>query len=231
VASNRDRTVPDVGLVGGRIEERVRHAKVPPLDLPHVLAPFRRDSDREPFVDFVSQRPLHLEIGFGRPHHLCDLAAQLPDARVLGFEIRRRWVRAADKRATREGLDNIRVVEGDARPYVEQLMAPASLDAVYILFPDPWWKKKHHKRRVFQPAFIETLGDRLVPGGMLVVKTDVEAYADLIYDQFMDLDGWELAGSSYADPVIAQLPRSHREKKCNELGIPTHSFRFVTEAP
>ncbi|PKN54436.1 MAG: tRNA (guanosine(46)-N7)-methyltransferase TrmB [Deltaproteobacteria bacterium HGW-Deltaproteobacteria-14] len=221
---------PDVGLVGGRIEERVRHAKVPPLDLPHVLAPFRRESDRAPFLDFVAQRPLHLEIGFGRPHHLCDLAAQHPDARVLGFEIRRRWVRAADRRAAREGLDNLRAVEGDARPYIEQLVAPSSVEAVYILFPDPWWKKRHHKRRVFQPAFIETLGERLVPGGMLIVKTDVEAYADLIVEQFLELEGWELAGTSHADPTIAALPRSHREKKCIELGIPTYSFRFVREA-
>ena len=230
MASDRERNAADVGLVGGRIEERVRHTKVPPLDLPHVLAPFRRDADRERFAAFVAHRPLHLEIGFGRPHHLCGLAAQQPAAHVLGFEIRRRWVRAADRRATREGLDNLRAIEGDARPYIEQLVAPGSVDGVHILFPDPWWKKRHHKRRVFQPAFVTTLGERLVPGGELVVKTDVEAYADLIAEQFVELDGWTLAGTSYADPVLAVLPRSHREKKCLELGIPTYSFRYVREA-
>ena len=227
MSSDSERTSPDVGLLGGRIEERVLHAKVPPLDLPHVLAPFRRPTDREPFLAFVGHRPLHIEIGFGRPHHLAELAAQKPDAHVLGFEIRRAWVRAADKRAQREQLMNLRVVEGDARPYIEQLVAPASVDAFYILFPDPWWKKRHHKRRVFQPAFVDTLGERLVPGGELVVKTDVEAYADLIAEQLLELPGWTLAGTSYADPVLGALPRSHREKKCHELGIPTNSFRFV----
>lgn len=219
-----------MGLVGGRIDERVRHAKVAPLELPCVLAPFRRPDDRARFADFVAHRPLHVEIGFGRPHHLVDLAAALPDARVLGFEVKRRWVRAADRRATREGLTNLRAVEGDARPYIEQLIAPGSVDAFYVLFPDPWWKKRHHKRRVFQPAFVDVMAERLAAGGHLIVKTDVEAYADLIVDQVLAASGWSLEGTSDADPVLAGLPSSHREKKCAELGIPAFRFRFVRPA-
>ncbi len=219
-----------MGLVGGSIDARVDNARVPPLDAAHVLAPFRRPADRPEFEDFVRQGNLHLEVGFGRPHHLCDLAAAKPDAQVLGFEIRRRWVQQASTRATRDGLTNVRAVEGDARPYIERLIPSGGLAAAYVLFPDPWWKKKHHKRRVFQPGFIATLADRLKPGGIVVAKTDVEAYADLIDELFFDSADFTLAGTNYADPVLGTLPRSHREKKCVELGIPVYQFRFVREA-
>ncbi len=216
-----------MGLVGGRIDERVRNAKVPPVDLPRVLAPFRRPGDLPAFERFVAHRPLEIEVGFGRPHHLCDRAAQAPNTHVLGFEIRRRWVRAASKRAAREGLDNLRAVEGDARPYIGRLVPPDSVAAFHILFPDPWWKKRHHKRRLFQPAFIETMHRALTAEGTLIFKTDVEAYADLVADQLADLDGWALRGTCYADPIIGALPMSHREKKCRELGINVYCFRFT----
>ncbi len=213
--------------MGGRIDERVRNAKVPPLDLEYVLAPFRRPVDLPSIEAFVAHRPLHIEIGFGRPHHLCDLAAAKPDTHVLGFEIRRRWVRAASRRATREGLANLRAVEGDARPYIERLVAPGTVDAFHILFPDPWWKKRHHKRRIFQPAFVGTMHQALTDSGTLIVKTDVEAYADMVADQLLDLGGWSLDGTSYADPMLGALPPSHREKKCRELGINVYCFRFT----
>lgn len=225
----RQREGPDVGLVGGRLEERVRHTRVPPLTLAHVLAPYRRPGDDAAFEAFVATAPLHVEIGFGRPHFLCELAAQRPDAAVLGFEIKRRWVSVAARRAAREGLANLRVVEGDARPYLERLVPRASVAGFYILFPDPWWKKRHHKRRLFQPSFVELLGDLARDGGELIVRTDVDAYADLIFEEVPDVGGWRLASSDAADPAQLALPRSHREKKCQELGIPAFHFRFVRE--
>jgi len=215
-----------VGLVGGRIDERVRHARVPPLGEALVLAPFRRPEDREPFEGFVAHRPLLVEIGFGRPHFLCELAALRPDAHVLGFEIRRRWVRAAARRAAREGLSNLRAVEGDARPYVERLIPEGAVAGFYVLFPDPWWKKRHHKRRLFQGDFIATLAARAEPGAELVVRTDVEAYAELIAEEVDPSSGWVLADPT-AERAQSTLPLSHREKKCVELGIPISRFRFV----
>ncbi|MGM0575875.1 MAG: tRNA (guanosine(46)-N7)-methyltransferase TrmB [Myxococcota bacterium] len=225
------RGASDVGLVGGSLEERVKHSRVPPLDLPHVLAPVRRPADDAPFHEFVSHRPLHVEIGFGRAHHLCDLAEAEGDAHVLGFETRREWCRRAAKRAARLGLDNLRVVEGDARPYLDALFEAESVDLFHVLFPDPWWKKRHHKRRLFQPGFVETMQRLLAPGGAVVVKTDVPAYAELIEEQMLAHAGWRLVGTSSDDPVLARLPRSHREKKCAELDIPVFPYRFVKEAP
>jgi len=221
------------GLIGGDLERRAQHSKVPPIDLPAVLAPYRKDGDVESTLAFVAHRPLHLEIGFGRPHYLIDLALQRPDAHVLGFEIKRTWVRAAAERAKRDAIPNVAVIEGDARPHLERLVAPESVDGIHVLFPDPWWKKRHHKRRVFNSEFVELLVTRLCPGGMLIAKTDVEAYAEQLQDELVQA-GLVLAAAGTSDPELAALPRSHREKKCAELGIPTFLYRFLkplTSAP
>ncbi len=223
---NRSRSV---GLIGGDLEVRAKTARVPPIDHPFVLGPYRKPGDDEAFRAFVAHRPLHIEVGFGRPHYILDLAKAHPEAHVIGFEIKREWVRAAADRATREGLTNLRVVEGDARPHLERLVPDGSVDGVHVLFPDPWWKKRHHKRRVFTPEFTAELVRVLAHDGMLVAKTDVPAYADQIIDACLGA-GLVLAGEGSADPILAALPRSHREKKCLEFDVPFHMLRFTRTA-
>ena len=218
------------GLLGGDLDRRVETSRVPPLAQARVLAPFRRDGDEEATRAFVAHRALHIEIGFGRPHYLLDLAAAHPDAHVLGFEIKRRWVAAAADRSERLGLANVRVIEGDARPHLERLVPPGSAAGVHVLFPDPWWKKKHHKKRVFNSEFTALMARTVAPDGALYVKTDVEAYADLIVEE-LSAAGLSLAGSGTSDALLAALPRSHREKKCAEFNVPIHLFRFVHPSP
>ncbi len=210
-------------LIGGSIAQRVQTSRVPPLTLPYVLAPFRRPEDHALFRAFVCKEPLEVEIGFGRPHYLCDLAAARPEHHILGFEIRRRWCRDASRRASREGMVNLRVIEGDARAYLSKLLLKASVAAYHILFPDPWWKKRHHKRRLITPDFLALLHETLVPGGSVTIRTDVPAYADLVEAEFASHNGF------VTEQPEANLPRSHREKKCAELGIPTFAFQFAKE--
>jgi len=220
-------TVDDTSLVGGAIERRLEHSKVPPLEHDYVFAPFRRPDDEPLLRAFLDHRPLHVEIGFGRPHHICDLAAAQPDARVVGFEIKRRFCHDAARRATREGMTNLRVIEGDARAYLTRFFTKGSVDAIHVLFPDPWWKRRHHKRRVFQPDFLDVMYGLLAPDGHLIARTDVPAYADYIDELLHDHPGFELEPTPpFEDPVFETLPRSHREKKCLELGIPFTRFRF-----
>ncbi len=216
------------GLIGGDLARRVETSKVPPVDHRFVLAPFRKGGDEDAFRAFTATRPLHIEIGFGRPHYILDLAAAHPEAHVVGFEIKRRWVRAAAERAERAALSNIRVVEGDARPHLEALVPPGTVDAIHVLFPDPWWKKKHHKKRVFNPEFAALMARTIAPTGAVLVKTDVEAYGELLVEELLGA-GLTLAGSGTSDPVLAALPLSHREKKCLEFQVPIHLFRFVHE--
>lgn len=218
------------GLIGGDLEVRAKTSRVPPIAHPFVLAPYRKEGDDEAFRAFASHLPLHIEVGFGRPHYLLDLARAHPEAHVIGFEIKREWVRAAAERATRDGLTNIRVIEGDARPHLERLVTPGTVDGIHVLFPDPWWKKRHHKRRVFTPEFTALFVKLLAPTGMLVAKTDVPAYVDQMIDACLAA-GLELAGQGSADPILAALPRSHREKKCLEFEVPFHMLRFTRTTP
>jgi tRNA (guanine-N7-)-methyltransferase len=202
-------------------------SRVPPLDLGSVLAPGRREGDEEALTSWLARRPLAVEIGFGRPHFLCELAEQRPDLSLLGFETERRWCRAAAARADRQGVRNLRVIEGDARDYTPRYFPAECVDAYFVLFPDPWWKKRHHKRRVFRPDFVGILHQTLAPGGVLWCKTDVGAYGDLIESQIRAHGGFEL-GRALASPGLfgSDLPHSHREKKCAEFGIPVFEYQF-----
>lgn len=217
------------GLVGGDVDRRVNTSRVPPLDLQHVLAPLRRPADQKRLDAFLDGAPVQLEIGFGRAHHICALAEQVPGHHVLGFETKRPWCRGAARRAERLELGNVRVIEGDARPYLRRLLPDGCLETVHVLFPDPWWKRRHHKRRLFSMDFLATIHRLLVPGGSLVTKTDVGPYADLIEGALGAHGGFRLEGTTPLDPVLAALPSSHREKKCRELGIPVFQYRYLKE--
>ncbi|MGB0589536.1 MAG: tRNA (guanosine(46)-N7)-methyltransferase TrmB [Myxococcota bacterium] len=226
VGSDQDQ---HVGLVGGSIQRRIATSRIPPIAHDWVLAPYRRPDDMSAFTSFVASAPLEVEVGFGRSHHLLDLARQDPDRNVLGFEIRRQWVRQAAKGATRAELSNVRVVEGDARPFLEALIAPESVSCVHILFPDPWWKRRHHKRRVFSRPWLDLIHRILAPGGSLIAKTDVPAYADLMVSSVSDHVGFQLTGTHAGDPLLGRVPRSHREKKCADHNIPVYAFRYLKE--
>lgn len=217
------------GLIGGELSRLAEVSRVKAIQHPTVLAPHRIEGHIEALKDFISQKPLHVEVGFGRPHYILDLARQRKDCHVLGFEVQRRWVRAASVRATRESLSNIRVIEGDARPHLEAFFEEESVDAFHVLFPDPWWKAKHHKRRVFTPDFLAALKNRLRIGGHLFVKTDVAAYADLVLKACHEA-GLTLSKVGSADPMLRDLPLSHREKKCAALSVPVFMFAFVRES-
>ena len=220
----REKTT-NVGLIGGSLQRRIETSKVDPLELEYVLAPYRREGDAERVTQFRSQRPFHVEIGFGRPHYISEFAAAHPERRILGFEVKRRWCRMAAKRAKREEMTNVRVVEGDARAYMEEWKENESVDGFHILFPDPWWKKRHHKRRLFNEEFVELLYRLLVPSGDIVFRTDVGPYADQVVEIMASHGGfrWE------HEHVEESAPRSHREKKCASVEIPVSSYRFIKE--
>jgi tRNA (guanine-N7-)-methyltransferase len=127
---------------------------------------------------FGRRAPRVVEIGFGNGEHLASLAARHPERDYLGIEVhppgigRLLLTLAADK------LDNVRVSGHDAVEVLAAQIPERSLDEVQILFPDPWHKKRHHKRRLIQPPFVECLASRLKPGGEVRLATDWEPYAE-----------------------------------------------------
>jgi len=127
---------------------------------------------------FGRRAPRVLEIGFGNGEHLAALAASRPDADFLGIEVHPPGVGHLLQLVAAQQLVNVRISKHDAVEVLERQMPPASLDEVLILFPDPWHKKRHHKRRILQDAFLDLVASRLRPGGVLRLATDWVPYAE-----------------------------------------------------
>lgn len=126
---------------------------------------------------FGRRAPRTLEIGFGNGEHLASLAAAHPERDYFGVEVHRPGVGHLFMLAATNNLANIRASTHDAVEVLGEQIATAALDEVLVLFPDPWHKKRHHKRRLIQPPFIELVASRLAPGGVLRLATDWEEYA------------------------------------------------------
>jgi tRNA (guanine-N7-)-methyltransferase len=133
---------------------------------------------------FGRQAPVTLEIGFGNGDNLAEQAAAHPQANYLGVEVHRPGVGRALLSLEQRQLRNAKVICHDAVEVLTHQIAPESLSEVVILFPDPWHKKRHHKRRLVQAPFVELVTERLRPGGMLRFASDWQPYADAVLEVF-----------------------------------------------
>jgi len=131
---------------------------------------------------FGRDAPKVLEIGFGMGDTTAAIAAEHPENDYLGIEVHGPGVGSLLKLVHAQGLANVRIIRHDAVEVLQHMIAPASLDGVHVFFPDPWPKKRHHKRRLFQPALTALLAARMKPGAYLHVATDWEDYALQILD-------------------------------------------------
>ncbi len=143
---------------------------------PRCLLPYRPQTlDLD--AAFGRRAPRVLEIGFGMGEGLAAVAAAHPHIDYLGVEVHTPGVGALLKQIGERGLANVRVIRHDAVEVLEHMLAPASLAGVQVFFPDPWHKKRHHKRRLVQPPLVALLASRLAPGGTLHLATDWQDYA------------------------------------------------------
>jgi tRNA (guanine-N7-)-methyltransferase len=118
-----------------------------------------------------------LEIGIGNGDTLVELAAAMPEADFIGAEVHPPGIGHCLLAVETRRLSNVRIVAHDAVELLEHMILPATLDEVLLYFPDPWPKKRHHKRRILQPAFVALVASRLRPGGKFRLATDWEPYA------------------------------------------------------
>lgn len=144
-----------------------------------------------------------VEIGFGMGDSLIQMAQADPDAQFVGIEVHRPGVGRLLSRVLAEQIQNVRVYAEDAVDVFAQSLSPESLDAIHIFFPDPWHKKRHHKRRLIQPAWVRELTQRLKAGGYLHLATDWEPYAEHMFDV---LDDVPLLVNASGTPRVA-VPR------------------------
>ncbi len=123
------------------------------------------------FRDF--SRPLDFEVGFGRGVFLRHWSKTFPERNIIGVEIRKSIVTLLGERVEKEGIDNAHLIHGNAEIALEDTLEDNSLDNIFIFHPDPWFKKRHHKRRVVRPQFLSIAEKKLKPGGKLYISTDV----------------------------------------------------------
>ena len=150
---------------------------------------------------FGRTAPLGLEIGFGMGDALVEWAVLRPRQNMVGIEIFRPGIGALLLKLHEAGIGNVRVLEGDAARLLHERFAAASLAEVRIWFPDPWPKRRHHKRRLIQPTFARLLAERLQPGGKLLLATDWADYANWMEQTFAEVGELALMAAARERPV------------------------------
>ncbi len=141
---------------------------------------------------FGRSAPRVLEIGFGNGDSLVEMAAADPDTDYLGVEVHEPGIGHCLIRMSEAGVSNLRLIMHDAIDVLEHQLQEASLDRINLYFPDPWPKKRHHKRRIINPPFLALAANRLKPGGRLHIATDWENYAEHIDETLARAPGFEL---------------------------------------
>ncbi len=173
--------------------------------------------------------PIELEIGPGRGGFLFERAASAPEARLIGLEIRLKWAALVDARLRAAGLGSrARVINADAREALLRFAPDACVRAVFVHFPDPWWKKRHAKRLVVGAGLVDSAARLLVDGGELYVQTDVEERAAEYEAELAACADLEPAGDEPGSMRLAENPygaRSPREHLAIADGLPVHRLR------
>jgi tRNA (guanine-N7-)-methyltransferase len=173
------------------------------------------------------QAPLEVEAGSGKGLFLATAATRHPEHEFLGIEVRPKYARFAAARLAKQKLSNARVVCGDAQRLFREHLADASVAAVHVYFPDPWWKARHKKRRLLNEAFLRDVERVLQPGGSLHFWTDVEEYFQATVALIREATG--LAGPL---PVPESSPqhdldyRTHFERRTRLAGETIYRAEF-----
>ncbi len=209
------RTIRSYVMRAGRTTEGQARALA---DLgPRFVLPYNAEQVIDAQQVFGRQAPLVLEIGFGMGDATAKIAQTLPDHDFIGCEVHEPGVGCLLKHIGDMGLNNLRIIRHDAVEVMDHMIRPGSLAGVHIFFPDPWHKKRHHKRRLIQAPWVQQLCTRLAPGGYLHCATDWEPYAQ----QMLKVLGAEPSlcntAESYADKP-AYRPLTKFENRGLRLG-------------
>ena len=175
---------------------------------------------------FGRRAPLVLEIGFGMGDATAQIAAALPGTDFIGAEVHEPGVGALLQRIDEQQLGNLRIVQFDAVQVLEHMIAPLSLAGVHVFFPDPWHKKKHNKRRLIQPPFVQLLQSRLAAGGYLHCATDWQPYAEQMLEVLSAEPGLRNTAEAFA-PKPHYRPLTKFENRGLKLGHGVWDLVFV----
>ena len=165
-----------------------------PLTIEDIIIPVQSLHGHADFpAIFGNHNPVELEIGAGKGTFLINAAKAQPATNFLGIEWANKYYKYAADRARRWGLSNIRLLRCDAREFLTHHNAPETIRAFHIYFPDPWPKKRHHKRRLFSQEFLTSALSALQPDGQLHVATDYREYFEIIKPLLTGCDKLEVS--------------------------------------
>jgi len=179
---------------------------------------------------FGNAAPTVLEIGCGMGETTAAIAHANPRNNYLGIEVHSPGVGSLLKLIEEKQLTNLRIIQHDAVDVVERMLAPACLAGIHIFFPDPWPKKRHHKRRLIQPPFVQLAASRLIPGGYIHLATDWQDYAEQMLEVLSNeplLENTAAAFSARPD----YRPLTKFEQRGVKLGHEVRDLLFRRTAP
>lgn len=194
----------------------VPHPRLPPREAPETPEP----PLRWPEI-FGDDKPVEIEVGFGKGMFLANVCRERVDANFLGVEIERKYVLLAAARLAKFAPRNIRLACTDAKWFFSRRVADGSVQAVHIFFPDPWWKNRHRKRKLMGPDFASQIVRVLRSGGILHFKTDVAGY----FDETMEILAAETS-LRRQDEAVGDDALTNFERKYREEGRPIHRAVF-----
>jgi tRNA (guanine-N7-)-methyltransferase len=179
---------------------------------------------------FGNVSPVVLEIGFGMGETTARIAAENPATNYLGIEVHAPGVGSLLRQVEELALANVRVVTHDAVEVLRDMVPPGSLAAIHVFFPDPWPKKRHHKRRLIQPEFAALAASRLAPGGHLHVATDWQEYAEHVLAVLSAVPLLRNTAEGFA-PRPATRPETKFERRGLKLGHGVWDLLFTRISP
>lgn len=218
------------GLIGGNPRQRPNSHLLPSwgMDQPFFRALAMEDGGNGEALRalLASERPAEVEIGFGRGDFLLDRAKRHPQTILVGYETKNKAARLMLQRITRFELENFWVSDDDVRFNLPLVVEDGRLDAVHILFPDPWWKPQHQVKRLFSPPFVDLLAAKLRAGGLLHFKSDVQEYGELVR-YLVEGHGSFLSHDPALAEVIGPYALTHREAWCQRHQRPVSAYYFL----
>lgn len=180
-----------------------------------------------PLAIFGDQHPLEIEVGCGKGHFLLEAALAHADVNYLGIEIDRKHQLFAATRMAKRGLQNVRIACADARLFLRDRIPDGCCQALHVYFPDPWWKRKHRKRRVFTEDFARQCARVLAPGGKLLLATDVDEYFKLMIELVKSVPTLVQLMSIVVDPSgRPPVFATNFERKALSIGSPIYRATF-----